>query len=149
MKLSVLITTKKENEMSKVKIIGRLGNDPETITSQKSVFTVLNIAENRDVYSKESQSWEKKDPYWFSILCFGDLSEKASDLKKGENIEIDAYLKPIKRKLGEKTYTFINVVAKKLSAPTKKVALPANNNLPDFYSDEEIDFETAKQENQQ
>lgn len=127
--------------MSFTRLEGNVGNDPETKTTEKSTFTLLSIAENKSKFNKESNLWEKLDPEWFTVICFGKLGEKAKLLKKGDTVSIDARLSPITKEINGKKIKTINLSARKIQKIVHiNGSSQIGDGLPDFFSDEEIPF---------
>lgn len=126
--------------MSEVRIEGRLGNDPESYTAGDSKFTVLSIAENRSRWDKEKKEWAQLETYWFDVICFGPVGDRAKLLKKGESINLLGYLKPREESIGSKKIRTISIFANKIQKVVPIMSSQPTDNLPNFDSDEAINF---------
>ena len=127
--------------MSVTRIEGNLGNDPEIKSTEKSNFTVLSVAKNRSRFNKENKTWESLEPDWFTVVCFGSLSERAKLLKKGDEVVIDARLSPVTKDINGTKVKTINLSARKIQKIAHlKGTSQIDDGLPDFHSDEEIPF---------
>ena len=75
-----------------VKLIGRLGKDPEVKTFGDKKKAAFSIATS-DSY--KNQKGEKvEDTQWHNLVMWGDLAEKAKEeLKKGVEISVEGKLK--------------------------------------------------------
>ena len=73
--------------MSKWNLIGQVGN-----VIKKDNFYIINIAENKYKYNKESKKWEKDSTVWFN--CISDFEPKVSksDRVIAEGIFIPSFL---------------------------------------------------------
>jgi single-stranded DNA-binding protein len=127
--------------MAKVKIEGFLGNDPDVGSSDKSQYSILNIAENRRRFNRELDQFESLDPNWFSVFCFGKNLEVSKNLKKGDLVDIEASLIPKAENVNDKTVNTLKLRAERI----RKIELIKKNgageSTPDFYSPDEIRFE--------
>ncbi len=126
--------------MSEVRIEGRLGNDPESYRNGDTNFTVLSVAENRSRWDRDKKEWIDLQTYWFDVLCFGRTGDKARMLKKGDSISLEANLKPREENIGNKKIRTISIFAKNIKKVVPITNEPIADGLPDFHSDEEINF---------
>jgi len=132
------------NYSNNVQIIGRLGAEPKNLQGNGSTFTIISIAENRARFDQASKSWQVLDANWFDVFCFGELETKAGFLKKGDEIKISGILKPVKHVVDGKNISSVVITAKRLwkISPLKETSW--EDNIPDFDSDEEINFDVKK-----
>lgn len=126
--------------MALTRIEGNLGNDPESKTTEKSTFTILSIAENKSKFNKETNSWEKLEPDWFPVLCFGKLGERAMLLKKGDQVCIDSVVSPTTIEVEGKKIKTLNISARKIQKIARLQSSAQEDNIPTFDSNEPIHF---------
>jgi single-strand DNA-binding protein len=70
--------------VNKVILIGRLGSDPETKTTEKTTIAKFSIA---------TSNGKEKEPDWHNIVAFGKTAELVSKyLSKGSNVYIEGKL---------------------------------------------------------
>ena len=81
------------NDLNKVMIIGRLGQDPETrYTASGSAITNLNVATG-EKWTDKNTGEKKERTEWHKITFFGRLAEIAGEyLKKGSHVYIEGRL---------------------------------------------------------
>lgn len=93
--------------LNKVQIIGRLGGDPETrSTNSGASVTVMNVATNEYWTDKQGQKQERTE--WHRIVVWGKLAEIcAKHLAKGRRVFVEGRLQTRKweDKQGQKRYT--------------------------------------------
>ena len=88
---------------SEIKVIGRLGNDPEMkyIPKGDTTSTVTNFSVTTDKKWKDASGTEHKETLWFSVEAWGGLAELVNKycvkgmevLVIGEPLKAHAYLK--------------------------------------------------------
>ncbi len=84
-----------------VTLIGNLGNDPKTITSNQHEFIALSLC-TTDTYEKDGK-WHEKASIWHNVLVFDKKAQDyAKDHKKGDRIKITGSLsyRPVKGENG-------------------------------------------------
>ena len=132
----------KFNESNYVQIIGKLGNDPEGVSTDKSSFSIISIAENRSKYNRETKTWESLKPNWFDVLCFDGLGDLVKQLKTGDEVFISGSLSPVAKVINGKKITSLSIIARsvrKVIAFTRQSKI--DDGLLDFFSNEEISFD--------
>jgi single-strand DNA-binding protein len=71
-----------------VTIVGRIGQDPDTINYASGTGLKLRVA-TQDRVKNDSGNWEDKDTSWWTVKVWGKLAEQAKDvLKKGQEVTI-------------------------------------------------------------
>jgi len=79
-----------ENEIT---LKGFLGKDAENIaTKQQKTFTVLSLATKSGYKDKQTEQWVNHTE-WHRIVAFGKPAEYASNLKKGDYVEVKGELR--------------------------------------------------------
>lgn len=115
-----------------ISLIGNLGNDPETIKTDKNEFLIINLAQNYT--SKEEQKTD-----WLEISVFGESKEKFLQLKKGDFVHIEGSIKQIKKKVGEVNIKQTKINGYKVRKLVKgdKVVITG---IPNFEENKEVPF---------
>ncbi|MGA2160097.1 MAG: single-stranded DNA-binding protein [Dehalococcoidia bacterium] len=74
--------------MNQVKLIGRLGADPDVkyLPDGKMVVNV-NLATSNDY--KKNEEWVKRPASWHRLVAFGDIAEELAKYAKGNKLEIE------------------------------------------------------------
>lgn len=81
--------------MNRHEIIGNIGKDPETKHFEGgNQVTKFSVATSNGYYDKDKAEWINQDPTWHSVVCWGKLSEYASEhLKKGSQVYVEGPVK--------------------------------------------------------
>lgn len=80
--------------LNQFSLIGFLGKDAELKTTNNNRdFVILSIATGRSWKDKESQEY-KRQTEWHRVGAWGNLTQFAQKLKKGEHIFIQGELRP-------------------------------------------------------
>lgn len=76
-------------------LIGNLGIDPvERARSENGPVVGFTVAENVQVYDKESRQYKTVHTNWFQVTAFGTLAERArGSLHKGDRVAIQGRMK--------------------------------------------------------
>lgn len=100
--------------INKVIILGRLGQDPDSRTSQNgTVFTQLSLATS-DVWRDKQTNEPREKTEWHRVVLIGKVTEIAAQyLKKGDQAYVEGYLQTRKYqdKQGVERYTTEVVVS--------------------------------------
>ncbi len=118
--------------INKVILVGRAGNDPEIINTQKgSKIATLNLATSEKYKNKEGKKIEVTD--WHKIVAYNKLAEIIDNyVKKGDLLYIEGELKTNSyEKNGEKRYTTsINCYGLRMLGGKKEFLNESNDDIP-------------------
>lgn len=78
---------------NQVTLIGNVGQDPDTHTSQKGTYVRLTLATTDSYKDEHSGEWQDKKPVWHTVFAFGPtVSGYARSYKKGDRVKVTGSL---------------------------------------------------------
>lgn len=100
-------------KINEVILIGNLGGNPRLL-NEKNNFTTFSLAQNYFKKNPTSGVYEQSTTNWFDIIAYGLVSETIMNFNKGDKIYVYGEIKQQKKLLGDKTYYFNNIIAKRV-----------------------------------
>lgn len=78
--------------LNKIQIIGRLGKDPATKTSQKGVSVCRMSVATTDRYTVDDE--KREETQWHTVVAFGSLAENCAQyIRKGQLVYVEGSMR--------------------------------------------------------